>query len=407
MPVDRETRVEDGDGAGAAEDLRGPVRRGVGLFQRQHLAVHRQPVEGRAVARGEGLEVGKPALGLEDMREQRHRVRRGEAAGAAAGAFLGRVGMGRGIGAEEEARLARGRGLDQGKAMALALGDRQAIVMRLDPAHQDVVAVDDQVMRGDRRAEVFALAAHIVHTILGGDVLHHHPQPRGGAAHRVEHALDEHRLAVEDVDGRVGDLAMHAQRQADLGHRLEHAAHLVEVAHARGRVGGRPGRIELDRGDDARGRGGGDIGGVGLFGQVERHQRGEAHLGGQGRKDALAIGCGLRAGHHRRHQVRHDDRAGEMARALGQHGRQHRAVAQVQVPVVGAGERDLGHGFPTTPGAGPNPVAASRRCDAAGQGGDCRGARAGAAWRRLQADEERSDEDPFRPGRCPAGAGRL
>ncbi len=39
---------------------------------------------------------------------------------------------------------------------------------------------------------------------------------------RHEHALDEHGLAVEDVDRRIGDLAMDEQRHADLRHAGEH-----------------------------------------------------------------------------------------------------------------------------------------------------------------------------------------
>ena len=38
--------------------------------------------------------------------------------------------------------------------------------------------------------------------------------------------------AGEDVDARVGHLAMDAERQADLGHGLQHRDDLGEVAHA-------------------------------------------------------------------------------------------------------------------------------------------------------------------------------
>ena len=62
-------------------------------------------------------------------------------------------------------------------------------------------------------------------------MFHHGAQTGGGAADRVEHAVDEHRLAVEDVDILVGHFAMQAERQADLGHLVEHAAHLVEIRH--------------------------------------------------------------------------------------------------------------------------------------------------------------------------------
>ena len=85
--------------------------------------------------------------------------------------------------------------------------------MRLDAAGEDVVAVDDQVMRGDRRGQIVGPPSRgIGHAFLGGDMFHHHAQAGHAAAQRVQHGVDEHRLAVEDVDLRVGHLAM--QRKA-------------------------------------------------------------------------------------------------------------------------------------------------------------------------------------------------
>ena len=97
---------------------------------------------------------------------------------------------------------------------------------------QNVVAVDDEMMRRDRPAHIVALRADIIDAVLRRDVLHHDTQAGDALAQRVEHALDEHGLAVENVDLRIGDLAMNAKRQADFGHALEHRRHLVEIAHA-------------------------------------------------------------------------------------------------------------------------------------------------------------------------------
>src|SRR3546814_13300207 len=47
-------------------------------------------------------------------------------------------------------------------------------------------------------------------------------------------------------------------------------------------------------------------------------------------------------GRHRRRQVGHDDRARELAGGIGRDMRQHRAVAQMDVPVVGAAEGQAG-----------------------------------------------------------------
>ena len=62
---------------------------------------------------------------------------------------------------------------------------------------------------------------------------------------------------------------------------------------------------------------------------------------GQGREDAFAIGERRGRGGHRRLEIRHDDGAREARRGERQHGRHGRAVAQVQVPVVGAADFDF------------------------------------------------------------------
>ena len=85
--------------------------------------------------------------------------------------------------------------------------------------------------------------------------------------------------------------------------------------------------------------------GVGIFGEVERHQRLKGHPLGQGGQDPVAICCRICTFHHRGHQVGHDDRTGKITGSFGQDGLQHGAVAQVQVPVIGAGDGELnGHG---------------------------------------------------------------
>ena len=85
----------------------------------------------------------------------------------------------------------------------------------------------------------------------------------------------------------------------------------------------------------------GHIIGIGFLGQIQCHQRGEIRPLWQGGHDPRLISGCIRRCHHRGHQIGHDDGAGKMARGFGQDGRQHRAIAQVQVPVVGAAEGDL------------------------------------------------------------------
>jgi hypothetical protein len=56
--------------------------------------------------------------------------------------------------------------------------------------------------------------AHVLRALLGRDVLEHDLQLGEVAAQRNHHAVDEHGLAVEQVDVGVGHLAVHQQQQA-------------------------------------------------------------------------------------------------------------------------------------------------------------------------------------------------
>ena len=162
--------------------------------------------------------------------------------------------MGRRIGAEEEAAVAGGRGLHQRLPVLGALGDRQAIEMRLDATDKNRVAVDHQMMRRDGGGEAGVGGKHNVHRLFRCGVLQNDAQGREAGAQRNEHPLDEHRLAVEDIDRRIGDLAMDEQRHVGRLHRLQNAGHLGDIGDAAVGIGGGAGGIELDRGQIAGGR---------------------------------------------------------------------------------------------------------------------------------------------------------
>src|SRR3546814_9543313 len=86
--------------------------------------------------------------------------------------------------------------------MGVALGDRQAVEVRPDPAHQHVVAVVQQVMRGNGCANVRRGFVDELHGITGGDVFEHHLEGRE-AFHDTTHVLiDEDFFAIEHVDIR-------------------------------------------------------------------------------------------------------------------------------------------------------------------------------------------------------------
>ncbi len=215
--------------------------------------------------------------------------------------------------------------------------------MRADAAFEHRVAVVQQVMRGQRRGDIVRRACNELRGIPGGDVLEHHAQPGQVVQQRLQHALDEHRLAVEHVHCRVGDLAVHQQRHAAALHLFQRGVGLAQVGDARIGVGGRSRRIQFHCVDVTAGPGFADFFGAGVVGQVQRHQRFELRAGGQRSEDARAVRLRLFGGGDRRPEVGHHDRARELPRGVRQHRLHQRAVAQMQVPVVGSGQGDLLH----------------------------------------------------------------
>ena len=81
--------------------------------------------------------------------------------------------MGGTVGAQEETGVATGGRLHQRLAVGFALEHRQAVVMRANATREDGVAVVQQVVRGDGRAQVGVTSGHIVSGFFRGDVLHH------------------------------------------------------------------------------------------------------------------------------------------------------------------------------------------------------------------------------------------
>jgi hypothetical protein len=102
--------------------------------------------------------------------------------------------------------------------------------------------------------------------------------------------------------------------------------------------------VELARGERARFMPALNLGRVGTVGQIAGHQRGEIAAGGQGSEDARAIGFGRGDIGHRRREVGHHDGSGELLRGVRDDRLQHRAVAQMDMPVVGAADgQAIGH----------------------------------------------------------------
>src|SRR5690606_7154599 len=99
---------------------------------------------------GEAFEMFEGAFLFEHGEIAFERERGVEDAGAAARRFLGFASMGRAVGAEEELGRTRDCGAAKRKPVLFALGDRKAIGVRADAASEHRVAVDMEVLRGNR-----------------------------------------------------------------------------------------------------------------------------------------------------------------------------------------------------------------------------------------------------------------
>ena len=119
-PMQVEAGIEDGHRAFICLDMRWYVRRRPG--EGHHSVIYWQAVEGGTIAGRKGFQSLQCAFFLEDLRKNWQCVRRGEAAGAAAGQQFVRVRVGRAVGAEKKARFTAGRGGAQSEAVGFALG---------------------------------------------------------------------------------------------------------------------------------------------------------------------------------------------------------------------------------------------------------------------------------------------
>jgi hypothetical protein len=142
----------------------------------------------------------------------------------------------------------------------------------------------------------------------------------------------------------VGHFAVDQQRHANLCHAFEDAHDVRNVGNAVRAAGCRVGGVELRRGEHPRSMAARHLVGVAAVGQIGDDQRREVMVGRNRGADAVAVGSALARRRHRRRQVRHDDRARELARGIRRDMIEHRAVAKVHMPVVGAADRQaVGH----------------------------------------------------------------
>ena len=211
--------------------------------------------------------------------------------------------------------------------------------MRPQSAVENGIAIQQQVLRCDRRGNSLARGPHELRGSARRDVLEHDLETGDTIHDATEHFLDEGLFPIEHVDLRFGDLTVHLQDETRLGHRFECRPDLLDRGHACIGVRRRTRRVELCTDYKTALLRRKYFFRRGAVRQVERHQRLETQPGGQRSENSRAVFAECRRGRHRRLQVRHHDGARKLSGRERQHRRQVLAIPQVQVPVVGTTQR--------------------------------------------------------------------
>ena len=113
-----------------------------------------QLVEIGAIKAGKGFEFIQRARLLESFSVKFNRRMSGIDACAAAGGFLDGSRMRRAVGAEKELWVTAGGCFNQVLAMTFALQHRKAIVVRLNAAQKQGIAIEQQVMGGNGGGDI-------------------------------------------------------------------------------------------------------------------------------------------------------------------------------------------------------------------------------------------------------------
>ena len=170
-----------------------------------------------------------------------------------------------------------------------------------------------------------------------------HDLEAGEIAHDLaQDAVDEHGLTVKDIDVGLGHFTMQQKRHANFFHRRKHGIELLKVRHAMAGIGGGVGGIKLAGGEDAGLKAVGNINRIAVIGQITSHQRRKVEARINRRRNPVAISRAKCCRGDRWRKVWHDNGAGKLARRVIDNSGQHRAIAQMHVPIIRSTYREAG-----------------------------------------------------------------
>src|SRR5688572_20146365 len=94
------------------------------------------------------------------------------------------------------------------------------------------IAIKQQVVRGNRRADAAAFFENVADRVLCCDVLEHNFQVRVLATKWNQHFVDENLLPVEYIYLRSSDLSVYQQRHGNALHFLERKGTTTQIGNA-------------------------------------------------------------------------------------------------------------------------------------------------------------------------------
>ena len=222
--------------------------------------------------------------------------------------------------------------------MNIAFKYRQTVQVRANAAHQHMVAVEHQMLRGDGSSQQFITVTHVLGGVFGGDMFKNHFQAGQALAQGLHHRLNKARFTIENINLGVSDFAVNEQRHPQFFHPLQHWHNGVGAGDAVAGVSSGIGRVELGGGEHPFVKAAFQLRWVEGVCQIAGHQRGKIMPGRHGVHNALAVSDSRRDGGDRRHQIRHHDRPAIKLTGIRHDGFQHIVIAQMDMPVVWAAD---------------------------------------------------------------------
>ena len=195
-----------------------------------------------------------------------------------------------------------------------------------------------------RRRQLTGLA-HKVNAFCRCHMLEDNPQAGKLAADIIEVTIDKDFFTVKNINVCIGDFTVNQQRHIVFFHGRVEMGDLARIGDATVGVSGSTGRVQLEGMHEVTLRGPRHLFHRGGIGQVQHHQRLEGDARRHLSQNSLPVLVGLGHRIHRRGQVGHDNGTAKHVRRGRHRLGEQSAVAEMQMPVVRAGDgQGVSHG---------------------------------------------------------------